>query len=387
VLGAGALAASAGIALYVQSDPGEPGLASPRAATASTDVLLPVRTSAAGARHAAPDTRSTEALRHYLFGRYHMEVRSRERMLDAEREFRNAIRLDPAYARAYAALSVVLTHSAFLGGRAGVAVMRQAREAATTAISLDDSVALAHTALGYVLECFEYDQLHSQAEHLRAVALDDSDLWVLRAYASFLMRRGAFDEGLAVIRRALALDPVSPLSQRHYAMLLYAARRYDECVSVSRTTLSLDQHDATLAYQWLARCLEAQGRLDEAVDAYEDGRAARGDPREAEHLKHVYRSRGWDAYWRERLRLTDSAKAADRAAALVRAGRRQEALDLFAKGFEARAPWIGFINHPQWDPLLPEPRFQAMRRRLGLDDRMVAQLRLARDQAALDTHP
>ena len=115
------------------------------------------------------------------------------------------MKLDPQVALARAALSVALTHSAWLDGPTGIEAMGPAKDAALQAIAIDESVALAHTALVYVLECFEYDHLRAQAEHLRAMALDSQDLWVLRAYASFLMRRGVFDEALDVLRRALAL--------------------------------------------------------------------------------------------------------------------------------------------------------------------------------------
>jgi TolB-like protein/Flp pilus assembly protein TadD len=343
--------------------------------------LQPALTSVERARVSRPDTTNPEAFRHYLFGRYHMEVRTATRMREAEREFREAITLDPKYARAHAALSVALTHSAFLGDRDGVAVMGAAKAAATRALEIDDSVALAHTALGYVLECFEYDQVRSQSEHLRAMALDDHDLWVVRAYASFLMRRGAFDESLAVIQRAVELDPVSPLSNRHHAMLLYAARRYDECIALTRRTLSLDPTDSALSYSWLGRCLEAQGKPGDAVEAYEDGRSARGNPALARRMKRLYHSRGWDAYWREQLRMADENAAA--AAALARLGRLKEAVDVYERGVQLREPWVGYINHPQWDPLLQEPRFQVLRQRLGVSNEMSAQLAAARASAVL----
>ena len=89
--------------------------------------------------------------------------------------------------------------------------------------------------------------------------LDDQDLWVLRAYGSFLMRRDAFDEAIEVIRRALELDPVSPLSNRHYAMMLYSARRYDECVAVSHRTLTIDPNDTSLSYRMARQVSRAAG--------------------------------------------------------------------------------------------------------------------------------
>jgi tetratricopeptide (TPR) repeat protein len=206
-----------------------------------------------------------------------MEVRNLEQMRLAVSEFRGALGLDPDYARASAALSLALTHTAWLGEQ-GIDVMAAAKNAAMKALTTDDTVALAHTALACVFESFEYDYMRSQSEHLRAMALDDQDLWVLRAYASFLMRRDAFDEALEVIRQALELDPASPLSNRHHAMILYTARRYDECVAVSHNTLPLDPNDSSLAAKWLAKCLEQQGQTRQAVEAYERGRAAHGNP-------------------------------------------------------------------------------------------------------------
>ena len=307
-----------------------------------------------------------------------MEARSLERMLLAEREFREALAIDPRYARAHAALSLALTHAAWLGQR-GIDVMGPAKDAAMKALAIDDSVALAHTALANGLEVFEYDHLHSQAEHLRAMALDDQDLWVLRAYASFLMRRNAFDEALEVVRRALELDPASPLSNRHHAMILYAARRYDECITISYKTLPLDPSDSSLSSKWLAKCLEQRGDERQAVEAYEAGRAARGNPALAERMTRLYRTQGLKAYWRECLRQTDGD--VDSVAALVRLGNLDEAMRLVVGWQKTRHPWLGFLNMPEWDPLRSDPRFQAIRLRTGMSDDINAQLAAARAAA------
>jgi serine/threonine-protein kinase len=316
------------------------------------------------------DTSNPEAYRHYLFGRYHLEYRSVERMLEAEREFREALRLDPRYARAHAGLSIALTHLAWLVGRRGSDVMGPAKAAALQAVAIDDSVALAHTALAYVFETFEYDQLGAQDEHLRALARDDQDLWVLRAYASFLMRSNAFDEALDVHRRVLALEPTSPLSHRHHAMTLYTARRYEECVTASRRALMLDPADRSISYAWLGLCLEELGRRREAVEAWEKERAAWGEADLAERMMRTYAAHGWEGYWRERLRL--AAKPAPNqlpdiqpAIAHVRLGNVDEAVRTLERLVETRAPSILFSNQPQWDPLRSDPRFQALMVRIG----------------------
>ncbi len=326
------------------------------------------------------DTRNPEAFRHYLFGRYHMEIRSPERMRLAVNEFREALKLDRQYARAYAALALTSAHLAWVGGERGIDVMAQAKEAALKALVIDDSVALAHTALAHVYEVFEHDPFQSQSEHLRAMELDDEDPWVLRTYATFLMSRGAFDEALELNRRTLALDPTSPLSIRFQAMMLYVARRYEECVAESRKALLLDQSDSSLTYNWLPRCLEAQGKRDHAVEAYEEGRALRLDPQAAKYLKAIYATHGWEAYWRERLQLAKGNLLAS-ALANIRLGNINQVIEALERMYETRVPWITYTNHPEWDPVRSDPRFQAVRTRARLTDDMNERLVAARGAA------
>ena len=166
--------------------------------------------------------------------------------------------------------------------------MGPAKDAALKALAIDESVALAHAALGNVYELFESPPFQAQAEHLRAMELDDHDVWVLRGYSSFLYHRDAFDEALALKHRDLELDPTSPYSNRLKAVILYTARRYGECVAESHRTLTLDPEDLGLSYPWLARCLEQQGKLSEAVDALEKRRVIGRSPELAEGMKRLY---------------------------------------------------------------------------------------------------
>ena len=93
-------------------------------------------------------------------------------------------------------------------------------------------------------------------------------------------------------------------------------------------------------------------------------------------MKRLYAARGWEAYWRERLRLDSGAESA--AAAHVRLGNIDAAIQSFERGYKARSPWINNSNHPEWDPLRSDPRFQALRLRSGRSDKTNAELSAAR---------
>jgi TolB-like protein/Tfp pilus assembly protein PilF len=328
------------------------------------------------------DTRSSEAFQHYSFGRYHLEVLNLQRMQQAETEFREAIRLDPRYARAHAALALTFLNTVWFGGRRGVDARDAIEQSALDAIALDESLALPHTVLGHLYQYIDYAPFQGQREHLRAMELDPRDLHVLRAYSFFLLHHNAFDEAFKVHRQTLDIDAASPLSTMITAEMLYVARRYDECVAECQKALALEPNDANLMLSlWLGRCLEHQGKRGEAIDVWEKGRAARGNVGLADQLRHAYRAGGWEGYWRERVRTTVPADPGVGAATIhARLGNFDAAMQALERAYNTRSLG-GFANYPDFDPLRSDPRFEALRVRTGSGDAINAQLAAARASA------
>jgi hypothetical protein len=90
-------------------------------------------------------------------------------------------------------------------------------------------------------------------------------------------------------------------------------------------------------------------------------------------LRRAYNSQGRDAFWREHLsQLTRESRAryvpkTAVAAAQVRLGRNNQALDTLAKAIEEKDPGLIELKvEPVFDPLRSNPKFDALLRRLGL---------------------
>jgi tetratricopeptide (TPR) repeat protein len=267
----------------------------------------------------------------------------------------------------------------WLGGKRGIDVREPARALALKAIELDESVALAYTVLGHIYQYFDYAPFEAQRAHLRAMELDDQDVSVLRAYSFFLLHHSAFDEALDVHRRELALYPASPLTTRITAEMFYLARRYDECVAECRKAMTLEPRDGELMVSLtLGRCLEQQGKQREAVDAYETGRAARGDGALSERLRRAYERGGWKEYWLARTsEEVQKHRGVGAAAVYARVGDVDEAMRNLELGADNRSLG-GFANYPDFDPLRSDPRFQALLVRTGFSDDINVKLAAAR---------
>ena len=209
--------------------------------------------------------------------------------------------------------------------------------------------------------------------------LDDQDVSVLRAYSFFLLHHDAFDEAFEVHRRTLDLYPASPLSTKISAEMFYVARRYDECVTECRKAMTLEPNDATLNLSiWLGRCLEQQGKHREAVDAFETGRAARGDAALANRFRRAFDDGGWQGYWRARLPPATAGDPGLGTAALhIRLGNLDEAIGIIERLEQTRSLG-GFSNYPDYDGLRADARFEALRARIGTSDDINARLAAAR---------
>ena len=147
--------------------------------------------------------------------------------------YTEAIRLDPDYARAFAARAAALK----VYGSASEA--REAVADALKAISLAPELGEAHLALADAYaEGLDFSRANEEYE--RAFALAPGNARVLQSYGDFAVSMGHFDVGLAAARRAVLLDPLNRSS--HYALgsALRHARRYKEAIESTRNALALD---------------------------------------------------------------------------------------------------------------------------------------------------
>src|SRR5262249_13788851 len=117
-------------------------------------------------------TQNTEAYQLYLQGRFFANKRTRESIQRGIDYYQQALAKDPNYALGYAGLSDAYGLLLNYGGASAPEALGKAREAAQRALSLDDNLAEAHHAMGFVLVTTDFDYAAAEREYRRAIELD-----------------------------------------------------------------------------------------------------------------------------------------------------------------------------------------------------------------------
>lgn len=215
-------------------------------------------------RSPVPNTLPTneEAYEHYLQGRYLVGRRGATDVAQAKAHFEEAVRLDPNYASAWAALAGVY----FVAHQNSIAfpnLMARWGEAARRAVALAPDLPEVQTRAGQ----YEWAAGHpdvAEAHWQRAVILDPEAPIVLSARAQEAVCAGHITEAIDLQKRIVASDPLSAVHRGNLAAYLTAAGRYADARAQLERALELSPNGAQVAEN-TADVLMLQGDTDEAL--------------------------------------------------------------------------------------------------------------------------
>ena len=230
------------------------------------------------------DTSNLEAYNLYLLGRYHWSKRSEPELDAAVRDFEAAVRLDPAYARAYAGLADAYLQLGRWASRDPRETMPRARYYALKALGLSESLAEAHTSLGAIHLFYDWDLAAARHEYQKAIALNPRYVTAHWWYAFVLLASGQLQDARRELDQALRMDPLSVPILVDAASLYLESGDQPGALSMARKAIELDPV-STFARVNLGLALAAQNQLAEALVAFEEAAAA--DPENARALEFL----------------------------------------------------------------------------------------------------
>lgn len=319
------------------------------------------------ARLHTPHPVNPDAYENYLKGRFFWNKRTVEGYRKAIEFFANAIALAPDYAQAYAGLADTY---ALLGSAPNPVLSRRdamtrAREAAHKALSLDESLAEAHTSLAFVTMHYDWDFSGAEKEFLRGIALNPGYATAHHWYAYDLVALGRLDDAIAQIHVALKTDPLSVIISRDVAEILQFAGRDEEAVAQCRKTLEMDANFESV--HWLLAWDHfRKGRSKEFIEELEKG----GSTGLASAIPAmIFAVNGKRTEARRLLAEVERNYVSSTFNSVVYAylGNKDRAFAWLDKVFEDRNGGLIVIRvAPEYDQLRSDPRFELLARRIGL---------------------
>jgi len=318
---------------------------------------------------------SVEAYQLYLKGRHQLNKWTRESQNKAIQLFEAALRLDPGYALAYAAIADA--HATEISSESFGLTPREAgakaRDAALRALDLDDGLAEAHSALGHVRSSYDWEWDAAEREFIRALELNPSASSTYHWYSHLLISRRRFPESLAASQRALELNPLDAEMEAHLAFHHLCSGEYDHAIEHCRRGLEIDEGFHELHW-FFAEALSSMGRYGEAIEPMERAiRLGGGTQAEWAGLARVFAGSGRRDKAEEILerlvapseeRIPPSAWVAATYAAL---GDSDRALEWIEKAVEQRSLQVPYLGvWPAFRNLRDMPRYRDVLDRLGL---------------------
>ena len=220
-----------------------------------------------------PASASTDAYQAYLRGRVAIRGRTAATAATAVAAYREAIALDPRFARAWAGLAQALSLARDWGwGVPGIApdsLQALSVFAAQEAVRLDSSGA--DSWLSAAMAERAADVRRALVLHRRAVALDSGSVEAIHQLAWGYLANGELDSAIALERQAMAHDPYYAYTYAGLAQMLDLSGRPVEALAILAQGIVVDSANAPL-YWRQAEVLLHLGRVAEARVAA--GRAA-----------------------------------------------------------------------------------------------------------------
>ncbi len=162
-----------------------------------------------------------------------------------------AIRIDPEYADAYAALADRYVTTGANLSPAPLELIKLGKATAARALQLDPNCAAAYGAMGYANALYLLDWKAGEDELRHAIRLDPSGNEFYQSLGRVLMYQGRFDEAQVQFRKSEELDPLSAVSSLFKGIVLYYQRRWNEAAERFQS-VERSHPEYLMVHWWLA---------------------------------------------------------------------------------------------------------------------------------------
>jgi TolB-like protein/DNA-binding winged helix-turn-helix (wHTH) protein/Tfp pilus assembly protein PilF len=312
-----------------------------------------------------------EAYEAYLRGRYLFHGYSPPSLRKAIESLETAVRIDPGFAQAWAALSPAYGALAYWGHVRPSEMAPKAEAAARKAIELDDTVADGHCWLGAARAYRSRDWPAAETELRRAIELNPNSSDAHETYSMVLISLRRVPKALDQIQIARGLDPFPPVRSTMVALCFHVSGQFQKAADQHRREIEIapDFYITRWAY-W--RVLHTMGKSAEALAECKRSYELLNDAEVLQALEQGERQSGYAGAMKsaarvlERRTRTTYVSGINVARLYAFAGENARAVEWLETALTDGDPRLHLLwAEPDWAPLYGNPRFQNLLRRAG----------------------
>ena len=318
-------------------------------------------------------TQNREAYQLFLKAQYHLGKFNREGLQRGMAYGRQAIEVDPLYATAYVIIAAAYSALGYLGFLVPTEAFPRAKAAALKALEIDDSLAEAHTVVGFVRLCYEWDWSGADDAFRRALELNPNYAWVHGNWSDLLLVMGRYEQAITEAQLGMELDPLSVSLIFNLGQKLCYRRDYDRALEQLQKALELDPN-FVWAHVILAQVYAWRGSYDEGLASCEKVASLSGDKPYSRALRSLILAMAHKTD--EAKKILNEVKAHPKldTASIVYLAQSCSVMDDKSKAFEfleaaykERASLLIYIGVKQtYENIRSDSRFADLLRRMGL---------------------
>jgi serine/threonine protein kinase len=301
-----------------------------------------------------------------------------QKLGEAYTNFIEATRLDPNFAKAYAALVEMYVRERFVGMPPNQGDRLRKLSAKLEALAPASSATYVARACVQYMD-WQFDEAKKSWE--KAIVKNPNNEFAHTSYGFALTRWGDSTNALKQLSMADDLEPSKGVIQLILGEVYYLKREYPSAFAQYKKGLRFTPN-SFYAHQSIGRVLQAMHRELEAIDEFEkaqliDGADEDMTKKSFDELRDAFNKNGGEkACWEERLRRTEKEPDSHfywKAVIHVHLGHTDEVFRWLNKSFETREDVGHDIHHElndllvdeYWDSLRGDPRFKELVMKVG----------------------
>ena len=315
----------------------------------------------------APSNQNYDTYSAYLQGRFYEQRYTAADLRKAIGYYDAAVRSDPHYGLAYAALSKSWWALGDITGENVAEANRKAREAAERAVAEEPNLADGHSALGQILVSVDRNAKEAEAEYRRAAQLAPASAEPKIGLASVIADFGQIEEAVELLQEAVRLEPLTANAHFDLARLLTSLGHYDEAAKSARRAIELQPGGAG-TWEMLALVEAKRGDGEAALKAA----AQETDPDwRAYAMALAQQARGDKAAADAALNALIAGHSDDMSFQIATVyafrGDADKTFEWLDQAYEKQDPGVmAIIDNPFTQDLRSDPRFAAFCKKVGL---------------------